>query len=179
MRGAVTEPVSSPLTWGPSRTELSRPLACAATNQQLSNLRGSSGGGSGAGRWCGSGTPAPPRGGGPGAGTQRIGTTPNPFAPDAEPGPGGLWRDHPFGAGAAGSHAIASRSRAPVGSPGCTPSGAEKARRLRGENKELRALNSRLVVEGSTESAALLRRPNSCSSTPPETDCTCAKQVRC
>nr|WP_255477519.1 hypothetical protein [Synechococcus sp. A15-44] len=58
MRGAVTEPVSSPLTWGPSRTELSRPLACAGTNQQLSNLRGSSGGGSGAGRWCGSGTPA-------------------------------------------------------------------------------------------------------------------------
>jgi hypothetical protein len=27
---------------------------------------------------------------------------------------------------------------------------------LRGENKELRALNSRLVVEGSTESAALV-----------------------
>ncbi len=38
---------------------------------------------------------------------------------------------------------------------------------MRGENKLLKALNSMLVDEVSTESVALLRRPNSCSSTPP------------
>jgi hypothetical protein len=32
--------------------------------------------------------------------------------PGADPGPVGLWGDHPFGAGAPGSHAIASRLRA-------------------------------------------------------------------
>ncbi len=49
---------------------------------------------------------------------------------------------------------------------------------MRGENKELKALHSRLVDEVSSESVALLRTQFLLLDTP-ETDCTCAKRWRC
>jgi hypothetical protein len=48
---------------------------------------------------------------------------------------------------------------------------------LRGEKKEPKALNSRLVDEVSSESVALLRTQFLLLDTP-ETDCTCAKRWR-